>query len=154
MNIEDILTEQGILASLYATSGRHAVRSLLQAWDESVSADMFRALDFEDPIVIKRSKVVIYSGISDAVDSPALAFASLTQPLELAHRSYDGVTAVDIVVMMISPAQSSGGAHLRTLSMLTRKLKDLELCASLRGCGSSAAVYGLLLSERTLQDAA
>ncbi len=79
----------------------------------------------------------------------AVAVARLAQPLD--YGAVDDA-AVDVVVAMFSPPQA-GGAHLKALARVARRLRDRALVAKLRGAGSPDAIYALL-TDHDVRDAA
>lgn len=50
---------------------------------------------------------------------------------------------VDLAFVLLSPADA-GAAHLKTLAGVSRRLRDADFVAKLRGAGSADALYALL----------
>ena len=50
---------------------------------------------------------------------------------------------VDLAFVLLSPADA-GSAHLKALAGISRRLRDVDFVAKLRGAGSSDALYALL----------
>lgn len=59
---------------------------------------------------------------------------------------------VDLVFMLLSP-MGSGAEHLKALACVSRKLRDRDFAAKLRGAGSDDALFVLLAREEA-RDAA
>ncbi len=78
--------------------------------------------------------------------------ARLAQPIEF--QAVDDL-AVDVVVSLLSPADA-GADHLKALARVSRKFRDRELVAKLRGAGSRDAIWALLTADEhgTTRDAA
>lgn len=68
------------------------------------------------------------------------AFARLEKPLDF--DAPDG-EAVDLVFALFAP-EDAGSDHLLALARVSRALRDPALCAKLRSCADSAALYAVL----------
>ena len=84
--------------------------------------------------------VAIPHGKLEGLSRVTGVFARLTQPIDFA--SVDGVK-VDLVFMLLSPP-GAGAEHLKALARVSRRLRDREFIAKLRGAGSQDALYALL----------
>ena len=67
-------------------------------------------------------------------------FAKLTEPVDF--EAVDGIP-VDLVFLLLVPDDSSA-EHLRTLSKISRLLKDAAICDKIRGCDTADGIYVLL----------
>ncbi|WP_404335907.1 PTS sugar transporter subunit IIA [Sphingomonas sp. MMS12-HWE2-04] len=76
-------------------------------------------------------------------------FARLAQPVDFG--ALDELP-VDLVFMLISPA-GAGADHLKALACVSRRLRDRNFAAKLRGAGSPDALFALLAGVET-RDAA
>ena len=84
--------------------------------------------------------VAIPHGKLEGLSNVVGVFARLTQPIDFA--SVDGVK-VDLVFMLLSPPDA-GAEHLKALARVSRRLRDREFVAKLRGAASQDALYALL----------
>lgn len=76
-------------------------------------------------------------------------FARLAQPIEF--QAVDDL-AVDVVFMLLSPPDA-GAAHLKALARVSRRLRDRDFVAKLRGAASRDALYAVLTADEA-RDAA
>lgn len=76
-------------------------------------------------------------------------FARLTRPVDFA--AVDDMP-VDLVFMLLSPIDA-GADHLKALACVSRRLRDRNFTAKLRGAGSCDALY-VLLTGGEARDAA
>jgi PTS system nitrogen regulatory IIA component len=60
---------------------------------------------------------------------------------------------VDLVFALIAP-EDAGADHLRALARVSRALRDPAICAKLRSCADSAAVYAVLTEHASATRAA
>ena len=67
-------------------------------------------------------------------------FARLSKPVDFA--AVDDLP-VDLVFMLLSPV-GAGAEHLKALARVSRRLRDRNFAAKLRGAGSQDALYALL----------
>ncbi|QLC25632.1 PTS transporter subunit EIIA [Parasphingopyxis algicola] len=86
--------------------------------------------------------VAIPHGRIDSLEKPFGIFLRLNDPVD-----YDSVDdlPVDCVFALFSP-EADGAAHLRALARISRRLRDGDFVAKLRGARSTDAVYALLAS--------
>lgn len=86
--------------------------------------------------------IAIPHGRIDSLEKPFGIFLRLTEPVD-----YDSVDdlPVDCVFALFSP-EADGAAHLRALARISRRLRDGDFVAKLRGARSTDAVYALLAS--------
>lgn len=78
------------------------------------------------------------------IDKVHVAFARLETPLD-----YDAVDErpVDLVAMLIAP-ENAGGAHLRALAKVSRRLRRQEMRQRLRSAPNAESLYTILTEER------
>ncbi|MES2986650.1 MAG: PTS sugar transporter subunit IIA [Pseudomonadota bacterium] len=67
-------------------------------------------------------------------------FARLSKPVDFA--AVDDMP-VDLVFVLLSPT-GAGAEHLKALACVSRKLRDRNVAAKLRGAGSNDAIFALL----------
>jgi nitrogen PTS system EIIA component len=86
--------------------------------------------------------VAIPHGKLDELKRVVGVFVRLAQPLDYA--AVDELP-VDLVFMLLSPA-GAGAEHLKALAAVSRKLRDRNFAAKLRGAGSPDALFALIAS--------
>lgn len=86
----------------------------------------------------------------DSLDRPTGLFLRLAQPVD--YDSVDGIP-VDCVFALFSPRED-GAAHLRALAQVSRRFRDGDFVAKLRGARSEDALYALLTDDHAAADAA
>lgn len=92
------------------------------------------------------------TGFGDGIAIPHGRIATLEKPFGIFLRlqipvDYDSVDdlPVDCVFALFS-SHADGAAHLRSLAQVSRRLRDPDFVAKLRGARSTDAVYALLTS--------
>ncbi|MCA1749829.1 MAG: PTS sugar transporter subunit IIA [Parasphingopyxis sp.] len=76
----------------------------------------------------------------DSLDRPTGVFLRLARPVD--YDSADDIP-VDCVFALFSPRED-GAAHLRALAQVSRRFRDEDFVAKLRGARSEDALYALL----------
>jgi nitrogen PTS system EIIA component len=84
--------------------------------------------------------VAIPHGRIDALEKPFGMFVRLNTPVD--YESVDDLP-VDCIFALFSP-EADGAAHLQALARISRRLRDGEFVAKLRGARSTDAVFALL----------
>lgn len=79
----------------------------------------------------------------DGIDKVYAAFARLETPLD-----YDAVDErpVDLVTLLIAPSDA-GGAHLRALAQISRRLRREDVRARLRAAPNTESLYISLIED-------
>lgn len=83
--------------------------------------------------------VAIPHGKIEGLDRVVGVFARLAQPIDFA--AIDDMP-VDLVFLLLSPPEA-GVEHLKALARVSRRLRDRNFVAKLRGAGSEDALYAL-----------
>lgn len=80
----------------------------------------------------------------DGIDKVYVAFARLETPLD-----YDAIDErpVDLVALLIAP-ENAGGAHLRALAKVSRRLRRQDMRQRLRSAPNAESLYTILTEER------
>ncbi len=78
------------------------------------------------------------------IDKVYVAFARLETPLD-----YDAVDErpVDLIALLIAP-ENAGGAHLRALAKVSRRLRRAEMRQRLRSAPNAESLFTILTEER------
>ena len=145
MNISNILTERSIFLNLKSGNKREFLQDLAQKAAEITGIDSLSIFDsvlerenlgstgFGSGTALPHSR---FSGI----DNVYAFFAKPSYPLDF--DAIDG-KPVDLVFLLISP-ENSGADHLTALAMLSRILKNEEICSKLRQMNKPTEIYALL----------
>jgi nitrogen PTS system EIIA component len=152
--LSDLLTPEAVLAGMAAANKK----SLFQQLGGAAA----RAYDLDAKLVSERlaqreklgstgfgSGIAIPHAKLEGLRHVAGVFVRLAQPVDFA--AIDDLP-VDLVFMLLSPV-GAGAEHLKALACVSRKLRDRNFAAKLRGAGSDDALFALLAGVET-RDAA
>ncbi|MDV3458586.1 PTS IIA-like nitrogen regulatory protein PtsN [Sphingomonas sp. HF-S4] len=152
--LSDLLTPEAVLAGMAAANKKTLFQQLgaaaANAYDldaklvtECLAArEKLGSTGFGSGIAIPHAKL---DGLRHVVG----VFVRLAQPVDFA--AVDDLP-VDLVFMLLSPT-GAGAEHLKALACVSRKLRDRNFAAKLRGAGSTDALFALLAGVET-RDAA
>jgi len=154
MEISDLISLQGIVANLRATSKKQALQDLARRAAD-VTGEPERAI-FE--VLIERERlgttgvgngIAIPHGKLPGLDKLYGLFARLETPID-----FDAIDEqpVDLICLLLAP-ESAGADHLKALARVSRLLRDRSICEKLRGSDNAEAIYALL-TESTASHAA
>jgi nitrogen PTS system EIIA component len=145
MEISDLISLEGIVANLRATSKKQALQDLARRAAD-ITGEPERAI-FE--VLIERERlgttgvgngIAIPHGKLPGLDKLYGLFARLETPIE-----FDAIDEqpVDLICLLLAP-ESAGADHLKALARVSRLLRDRSICEKLRGSDSAEAIYALL----------
>ena len=145
MNITNILDQNNILIGLKSGSKREFLQDLAQKASEATGIDALTIFD----LILERENLgstgfgggtAMPHGRFSNLDKIHAFFVKPTYPL-----SFDAIDGkpVDLVFFLISP-ENSGADHLTALAMLSRILKDENVCNKLRHMSKPTEIYALL----------
>jgi len=148
MEISDLISLQGIVANLRATSKKQALQDLARRAAE-VTDEPERAI-FE--VLIERERlgttgvgngIAIPHGKLPGLDKLYGLFARLETPID-----FDAIDEqpVDLICLLLAP-ESAGADHLKALARVSRLLRDRSICEKLRGSDNAEAIYALLTAS-------
>ncbi|HEX9770903.1 MAG TPA: PTS IIA-like nitrogen regulatory protein PtsN [Kiloniellales bacterium] len=154
MEISDLISLEGIVANLRATSKKQALQDLARRAAD-ITGEPERAI-FE--VLIERERlgttgvgngIAIPHGKLPGLDKLYGLFARLETPID-----FDAIDEqpVDLICLLLAP-ESAGADHLKALARVSRLLRDRSICEKLRGSDSAEAIYALL-TESTASHAA
>ena len=145
MDIIDLLTPEGVIPILEATSKKHVLQDLATRAADVCEIDERRIFD----VLLERERLGS-TGIGDGVAIPHgtlpelghlfAMFARLEPPVDF--DTADGVP-VDLVFLLLA-SESAGADHLKALAKVSRHLRDHEVCTRLRSAGDSDSIYAVL----------
>ncbi|AQR74660.1 PTS sugar transporter subunit IIA [Sphingomonas sp. LM7] len=152
--LSDLLTPEAVLAGMAAANKKTLFQQLGAAAANAYEVDARQVTDgltlreklgstgFGSGIAIPHAKL---EGLRHVVG----VFVRLNQPVDFA--AIDDLP-VDLIFMLLSPV-GAGAEHLKALACVSRKLRDRNFAAKLRGAGSPDALFALLAGVET-RDAA
>jgi len=145
MDLCDLLAPDGIIASLTATSKKHALQELATIAAERTDLDareIFNTLLQRERLGstgLGRGIAIPHVKLADLKGIVCL-FARLEQPIE--YESHDG-EPVDLVFLLLAPEHASGD-HLKALASISRVVREPSILDALRNAPDVAAMYSAL----------
>jgi PTS system nitrogen regulatory IIA component len=154
MEIADLLSPQGVIANLRASSKKQALHDLAKRAAEISGLDERAIFD----VLVERERlgttgvgngIAIPHGKLPNMDRLFALFARLERPVD-----FDSIDEqpVDLIFLLLAP-ESAGADHLKALARVSRLLRDKGMCEKLRGTDNTDALYALL-TETTSSRAA
>lgn len=145
MEIADLISPAGVIASLRVTSKKQALQELAKR-AAKLTNEPERAI-FE--VLLERERlgstgvgngIAIPHGKLATLDRLHGLFARLENPID-----FDAIDdqPVDLVCVLLAP-EAAGADHLKALARISRLLRDREICKKLRGTDDPDALYALL----------
>jgi PTS system nitrogen regulatory IIA component len=129
-----MITANLIIPVLQATSKKQALRLIAEEVTEKLGGDATMLLT----ALLDRERIGT-TGIGGGVAIPHVKVDSVREPFGVLARlsepvDFDAIDEkpVDIIFMLLAPADSKTTQHLKTLAHISRFLKDHKTCASLR----------------------
>ncbi len=154
MDISDLLSIDGVLPKLKATSKKQLLQELAQYAAKIARLDEREIFE----VLLERERLGT-TGVGRGIAIPHGKFAKLNRLVGLFGRleqpiDFDSVDdkPVDLVFLLLAP-ESAGADHLKALARISRLLRDEIVCAKLRGSEDREAMYALL-TERPASNAA
>lgn len=144
-DLSDLLVPEAVLAGVTAANKK--------ALFQQLGAAAARAYDLDARLVAERlterekigstgfgGGIAIPHGKLEGLSPVVGIFARMAQPVDFA--AVDDLP-VDLVFMLLSPV-GAGAEHLKALASVSRRLRDRNFAAKLRGAGSPDALFALL----------
>ncbi len=145
MEIAQLLSPEGVIANLKATSKKQALQELAARAARLTGVHERKIFD----TLLERERLGA-GGVGHGVAIPhgKLAelgrlyglFARLEHPIDF--DSIDDVP-VDLIFLLLAP-ESAGADHLKALARVSRLFRDRSTCEKLRGSDNADALYALL----------
>lgn len=145
MDIRDLITTDGVVSGLKASSKKQALQDLAKRAAD-ITGLHERAI-FE--VLMERERlgttgvgngIAIPHGKLPNLDRLYGLFARLEKPVDF--QAIDD-RPVDLIFLLLAP-ESAGADHLKALARVSRLLRDKTVCEKLRGTESAEALYALL----------
>jgi PTS system nitrogen regulatory IIA component len=145
MDLHDLLTPDGIIASLKATNKKDALQELAAIAAAKTGLDSREIFN----TLLQRERLGstgLGRGIAiphvklNALREIVCLFARLEVPIE--YESHDG-EPVDLVFMLLAPEDASGD-HLKALARISRLVREPSVLDDLRNASDAAALHSAL----------
>lgn len=155
MEIREILAPEAVSAHQRATSKKQLFQEIGARAADVYGLDpraVFEALLERERLgttAMGRGVAAPHARIAGASDIRGV-FLRLDKPI-----AFDAMDdePVDLVFALIAP-EEAGADHLRALARVSRSLRDTSVCAKLRSCMDSSALYALLTENSAATRAA
>ncbi len=145
MEINELLSADGVVANLKANSKKQALQELAaraaritglherQIFDTLLERERLGTTGVGNGIAIPHGRL---GGLNKLHG----LFARVERPID-----FDSIDEmpVDLVFLLLAP-ESAGADHLKALARVSRLLRDKAMCEKLRGADSADAMYALL----------
>ncbi len=145
MDLHDLLTPDGIIASLRATNKKDTLQELSAVAAAKTGIDAREIFN----TLLQRERLGstgLGRGIAiphvklNALQEIVCLFARLEVPIE--YESHDG-QPVDLVFMLLAPEDASGD-HLKALARISRLVREPSILDDLRNASDAAALHSAL----------
>lgn len=145
MEIADLLSPQGVIPNLRATSKKQALQELARRAAELTGMHERAVFD----VLLERERlgttgvgngIAIPHGKLPTLDRLHGLFARLERPINF--ESIDE-QPVDLIFLLLAP-ESAGADHLKALARVSRLLRDKGVCEKLRGTDTCEGLFALL----------
>lgn len=150
MDLGDLLTPEGVIASLKAKSKKQALQELAQ---RAAEISGIEARDIFDTL-LQRERLGS-TGLGRGIAIPHVKFRNLKSitcifarvetPIDF--ESHDN-EPVDLIFLLLAPEHASGD-HLKALARISRLVRDPAMLERLRSAPDAAALHDVLTSPAT-----
>jgi PTS system nitrogen regulatory IIA component len=145
MEIAELISPEGVIASLRVTSKKQALQELAKR-ASNLTGHPEREI-FE--VLVERERLGT-TGVGRGIAIPHGKLANLKRLHGLFARletpiNFDSIDdePVDLICLLLAP-EAAGADHLKALARISRLLRDQTICDKLRGTDGSDALYALL----------
>jgi PTS system nitrogen regulatory IIA component len=145
MDLCDLLAPDGIMASMNATSKKHALQELSNIAAERTGLDAREIFN----TLLQRERLGS-TGLGRGIAIPHVKltglkrifclFARLDQPID--YESHDN-EPVDLIFLLLAP-ETAGADHLKALARVARLLREGNVVTKLRQSRDADAIYAVL----------
>jgi PTS system nitrogen regulatory IIA component len=149
MEITDLVTIDGVIPHLRATSKKQALQELSRRAADITGIHERTIFD----VLMERERLGT-TGVGNGIAIPHGKlpnlkrlyglFARLERPIDF--QAIDE-QPVDLLFLLLAP-ESAGADHLKALARVSRLLRDKGVCEKLRGTEDAEALYALLTESR------
>ena len=150
MDIANLLSPEGVIPKLHATSKKQALQEL--ARHAAALAGLHERTIFD--VLLERERLGT-TGVGNGIAIPHGKLAGINRLYGLFARletaiDFDAIDEqpVDLIFMLLAP-ENAGADHLKALARVSRLLRDKSTCDKLRGSDRADALYALLTETAT-----
>lgn len=154
MEMHQLLSPDGVIASLKATSKKQALQELAARAARLTGVHERTILD----TLLERERLGT-TGVGHGIAIPHGKLAGLPRLYGLFARldhpiDFDAIddVPVDLIFLLLAP-ETAGADHLKALARVSRLLRDKAICEKLRGTDNPDALYALLTESAASQAA-
>jgi len=145
MDIINLLSPEGVIPKLHATSKKQALQEL--AKNAAALTGLHERMIFD--VLLERERLGT-TGVGNGIAIPHGKLAGIDRLYGLFARletaiDFDAIDEqpVDLIFMLLAP-ENAGADHLKALARVSRLLRDKTTCEKLRGSDRADALYALL----------
>ncbi len=145
MDIADLISLEGVVPNLRATSKKQALQELARRAAELTGLHERAIFD----VLLERERLGT-TGVGNGIAIPHGKLANLDRLYGLFARlerpiNFEAIDEqpVDLIFLLLAP-ESAGADHLKALARVSRLLRDRTVCEKLRGTDSVEGLYALL----------
>ena len=145
MEIQELLNPAAVVRNLRTTSKKHLLQELAKVAARFVSVPERMIFD----VLLERERLGT-TGVGHGIAIPHVRLGGVSRVMAVFARlekpiGFDSVDdePVDLIFMLLAP-KDAGADHLKALALVSRLMRDAELCAKLRGTDNADALYALL----------
>ncbi len=150
MEIVNLLTPDGIVPNLRATSKKQALQEL--AKNAAEITGLHERVIFD--VLLERERLGT-TGVGNGIAIPHGKLSGIDRLHGVFARLETGIDfeaiderPVDLIFMLLAP-ENAGADHLKALARVSRLLRDTVICEKLRGSDKAEALYALLTETAT-----
>jgi nitrogen PTS system EIIA component len=150
MEIADLITPRSVVAQLRAANKKQALQELAKRAAAMSGINEGAIYD----VLIERERLGS-TGIGMGIGIPHGKLSGLTRLYGIFARlerpiPFEAIDdqPVDLIFLLLAP-ETAGADHLKALALVSRLLRDREVCDKLRGTDNPDALYALLTDHTT-----
>lgn len=150
MDIVNLLSPEGVIPNLHATSKKQALQELAK---HAASLTGLHERTIFD-VLLERERLGT-TGVGNGIAIPHGKLPGIDRLYGLFARletaiNFDAIDEqpVDLIFMLLAP-ENAGADHLKALARVSRLLRDKTSCEKLRGSDRADALYALLTETAT-----
>lgn len=150
MEIVNLLTPDGIVPNLRATSKKQALQEL--AKNAAEITGLHERVIFD--VLLERERLGT-TGVGNGIAIPHGKLSGIDRLHGVFARLETGIDfeaiderPVDLIFLLLAP-ENAGADHLKALARVSRLLRDTVICEKLRGSDKAEALYALLTETAT-----
>ena len=150
MEIADLITPRSVVAQLRAANKKQALQELAKRAAAMSGINEGTICD----VLIERERLGS-TGIGMGIGIPHGKLSGLTRLYGIFARlerpiPFEAIDdqPVDLIFLLLAP-ETAGADHLKALALVSRLLRDREVCDKLRGTDNPDALYALLTDHTT-----